>query len=158
MTENSLLEQLRSKFDKKCQLTNKIVREGCKISLENAPKSRLVINLDKLPLSNNQFLCDFLFFADEDVSRFMVVLLELKRGKLHAARTHKQLKGGADMLQSYIPKHSKFALYAIVAVGGAVSKLERRNLRLKSNRIKLHHQSCFVSVMRCGDRLMAQIK
>ena len=159
MTESNLLKQLRSIFDKKCQITNKIGRNGCNISLKDAPKSRLIIDLDAeySPLENKT-RCDFLFFADKETEQLVIVLLELKRGELDASKVQKQLKAGAALLQMYIESSSNFDLYALVAVGGTVNKREMNVLRSDKSYINIHNQRRLIKVMKCGSELMTQIK
>ena len=47
-------------------MVGRLRKEGCKVSLNDAPEPRLIVDFDKpgSPLGQNQTRCDYLFVAD----------------------------------------------------------------------------------------------
>ncbi len=125
--------------------------------MTGSPSPHLIIDFDKmgLQLPQDASRCDYLFVAEGEDSRYWVIVLELKKGRLHAGRVVKQLRAGADFAKKLIPKDQTLRFRAIAAVG-KVSKYERLALKKINNSktIKLHGQMVYVELMPCGSPLI----
>ena len=92
---SGLVQRVRAKVDNACVVTE-MDKEGCSVSLDGAPVTRLIVDLDEpgSPLGQNVTRCDYLFFADDSGADW-VATLELTRGRFEVGKFHSQLQAGA---------------------------------------------------------------
>ena len=131
-------------------------KDGCSISLQDAAPTRVVVDLDcrELEFAPRQRRCDYLFVGeDEDGAR--VVAMELKSGRFKAADAARQLQGGADLVDSWLPWKSSFRFVPVLAHGRTVPREEQKALRRSSNRVVLRGQVKQIELIRCGTALTA---
>lgn len=149
-----LVATVRNKLDKSCLLSGRLNKNGCKVSMLGAPKSRLILDFDKpgSPLKPDQTRCDYLFIAEDDQGTCWVSPLELKRGHLHAAQAVKQLQAGADTAAKYVPsrKHCRFHP---IAVYTGISKFERNELKSNTSKVRFRGLAVVIQLIKCGARL-----
>ncbi len=149
-----LVESVRGRSDPEC-LVSRIGRNGCTVSLRDAPRERLIIDFDKrdAPVRGDGPSCDYLFVA-EGVPREAgwVAPLELKRGALRASAVVRQLRAGAEAAERLVPRELRPS-FRPTAVCGSIHKLERAALRKPQNRIAFQGHSEAVRLMSCGCRL-----
>lgn len=98
--------------------------------------------------------CDYLFVG-EDEDNDWVVTLELKSGRFKAADAARQLQGGADLADSWLPWNSSFRFVPVLAHGRTVPKEEQKALRRHSNRVRLRGKMKQIELIRCGTSLAA---
>ena len=149
-----LVERVQRQLNKKCIVKGRIIKDGCKASLSDAPAPRVIMDFDKPGslLGRSATRCDYLFVAESQRNFGWVALLELTKGQLHASRTVRQLQAGAKATEALIPS-TEPVKFRPVAASGRISKAERMKLRAKSSRIRFHMHSELVRLMTCGGRL-----
>ncbi len=153
-----LVQTVRDKLDDQC-LTGRLNKDGCRIPMTGAPDPHLVVDFDKpgSPLGSNQTRCDYLFIAEGNEGSGWVVLLELKKGRLHADEVVRQLKAGARVAERLAPSDNQVR-FRPVAVAGNAPKAERNRLKAKKGRIQFHGCAETVRLISCGDALTKALR
>ena len=151
-----LVEAVRGKVDKACVENKGLKKKGCKISLQGAPRLRLVINFDKpgSPLGQNQKRCDYLFVGEVPHKRGWIVPLELKRGGEDAtSQIVGQLQAGARAAEQLFSSNLTIIFRPVFASGGSMHKAQRTAMKKKINRVRF--RDCYEPIrrLRCGDPL-----
>ena len=146
-----LVRTFRETLDKRCLGNGRLNKQGCKVSMKDAPSPRLVVDFDKpgSPLGPSQTRCDYLFVADGDKSSGWVAPLELKNGRLHANQAVRQLRAGARAAEQLVPSGEQVK-FRPVAVSGSTSKAERNRLKGKDGGIRFHGCVEPVRLLSCG--------
>lgn len=98
--------------------------------------------------------CDYLVVG-EDEDDAWVVAMELKSGRFKATDAARQLQGGADMIDSWLPWKSSFRFVPVLAHGRTVAREEQKALRRPSNRVSLRGQVKQIELIRCEAPLAA---
>ena len=131
-------------------------KDDCSVSLQGAASTRVVVDLDckKLEFAPRQKRCDYLVVG-EDEDDAWVVAMELKRGRFKSADAARQLQGGADLIDSWLPWKSSFRFVPVLAHGRPVPREEQKALRRPSNRVGVRGQVKQIELVRCGDALAA---
>ena len=147
-----LMERLKGEIPKRA-IVNKCAKEGCEVSLRNAPSPHLVINVDAPFFGlENESHCDFLFIscdcAGEDN---WGVPLELKRGSPNATEMINQLKAGSGFAQDRIPAKHKTRFLPVGVYGGRLHTSQRD--RLRKARISFRGKKYEIELVRCGTPL-----
>ena len=147
-----LMERLKGEIPKRA-IVNKCAKEGCEVSLRNAPSPHLVINVDDPFFGlENESHCDFLFIscacAGEDN---WVVPLELKRGSPNATEMTNQLQAGAGFAQVRIPAKHKTQFRPVGVYGRRLHKDQMD--KLKKARISFRSKKYEIKLIRCGTPL-----
>ena len=97
-----LLSELRRTLPDDC-LTRTCNKDGCSLSLEQAPKQRVIVDLDAPSLGiEDQPHCDYLFVSDEPERVFMAPI-EFKTGSFSSSHVVDQLRQGAELANRYLP-------------------------------------------------------
>ena len=148
-----LVEAVRASVEDTCVVQGRMGKQGCSVSLRDAPKLRLVVDFDRpgSPMQEDETRCDYLLVAEVPDNPGWVVPLELKRGRLDAGKAVVQLRAGARVAESLVPNTMRVSFRPVVASGG--SKAERGRLRAKNSRVKFRGAAEYVRLIRCGDRL-----
>ena len=135
--------------------TQNYSREGCAVSLEGAPTNHAVVDLDCDALDLGQpERCDFLFAAEHQPGD-LVVLMELKSGRVDASKAISQLKGGVRAALKWIPQDCTFSLFPILVYRKGLHGNDLA--RLRQARVSMHGQIRRVILMRCDRKLMDHI-
>ena len=151
------LDRVRSKLNCKCLVKRGLNKNGCKISMANAPSLRLVVDFDKpgSPLPSNSTRCDYLVIAEDARGSGLIMPLELKRGSLDAGQVIKQLQAGAQAAEGLVPIGGSVSFLPVVA-SGSIKKHERIRLRKRGTiRFREHYKP--VRRISCGARLVDAI-
>lgn len=154
-----LVESVRGRIDPEC-LVSRMRKEGCAVSLKDAPRERLIVDFDKrgAPVRGDGSSCDYLFVADGAQGEAgWVAPLELKRGALRASEVVRQLRAGAEAAERLVPD-GILPTFRPIAAYGSLHKLERTALR--DNRNKVAFRGCLeaVRLMKCGDTLIKALR
>ncbi len=154
-----LVGRVRNALDPKCIVKRKLNKKGCAVSLQDAPKTRLVVDFDKpgSPLSPSVVRCDYLVVAEGEQAHSWVAVLELKRGKLHAGEVVRQLRAGASAAEKLVPQDETF-MFRPIAASGNKHKHDRKELRKQGNRIRFHGTNEAVRLISCGGKLVETLK
>ena len=149
-----VVETVRGKVENTCVISGRLKKEGCSVSLKDAPQPRLIIDFDKpgSPLGKNQTRCDYLFVAEVSSKPGWVVPIELKKGRLDASKAVEQLRAGASAAEQLVPNTVTVNFRPVVASGG--NKAERAELRAERNRVRFHGTAQPVRLIKCGDKLI----
>lgn len=131
-------------------------KDGCSVSLRGAASTRVVVDLDceQLEFAPRQKRCDYLVVGEEAEDAW-VVAMELKSGRFKAADAARQLQGGAELVDSWLPWNSSFRFVPVLAHGRAVRREEQKALRRLPNRVGLRGQVKQIELIRCGTTLSA---
>lgn len=151
-----LVETVRGKVENTCVKSGGLRKEGCTVSLQGAPRPRLIIDFDKpgFPLERQEIRCDYLFVAEVSAKPAWLALLELKRGKMDASEVVGQLKAGARAAEQLLPNTMPVNFRPIAACGGGMTKSERKELRAKRNKVPFHGTAEAVRLIKCGGKLI----
>lgn len=150
----NLLAEVRKRIPS-CCITTRCRRKRCSVSLKNAPRPHLIIDMDKAAISKNARKCDYIFIEESDNA--WVVAMELKRGLAAASEIVEQLQAGALFADQKIPKKFRVRFCPLVA-SGAIWKAERNKLKKKSNRIEFREEYVVVQRIKCGAPLTSALK
>ena len=149
----NLVRRIRENLPDECFATGRLRKEGCSVSLKDAPTPSITIDMDKpqAPVGQDETKCDYIFIGGcDDV---VLVPLELKRGKLDASDVAKQLQAGANIAAArIIPKHEQVQFLPVAVCGGKFHRAEIR--RLSQSKIRFNNQNANVRLLRCGQRLI----
>lgn len=155
---SGLVDAVRAKVSPKC-LARKCSRDGCGVSLKDAPESRLIIDFDKpcSPLGMQATRCDYLFIA-ESVDRSgdrsgWIAPLELQKGGLDASKVVKQLQAGARAAEKLVPRKKPVKFRPVAAFDG-IHKAERNKLRSKNTKVRFHGHTELIRLIRCDAPLV----
>lgn len=148
---NGLVAAVRAKVCPEC-LAGKCRKDGCGVSLKNAPQPRLIIDFDKpgSPLGRQDTRCDYLLIAEGRNGSGWVAPLELKKGRLDAGEVVKQLQAGARAAEGLVPRNEPIEFRPVAAFDGRINKAELKKLKGKGSRIWFHRRAEIVRLMRCG--------
>ena len=153
-----MIDAISEQVNQECIRKKGLQKEGCKVSLKNAPQPRLVIDLDKLSCvcTENQTKCDYLFIAEPSEQPNWIVPIELKKGQPKVKEVERQLQAGAEIAASLVPRGIDAKFRPVVASGEGVSKNQRR--RLKDILIRFRGETEPVRRIRCGDSLQEALE
>ena len=150
-----LVEKIRDQIEPTCIHNGGIVKEGCRLSLRDAPRLRLVIDCDKpgSPVDTNQERCDYLFMAEVPDQPNWVAPLELKKKNLDASKVVEQLRAGARATEELICDKTKVD-FRPTAVFLGINKAQRSVLKENRNYVRFHQHNEPVRLIKCGTPLI----
>ena len=150
-----LVAKIREQIAPTCIHNGRIVKEGCRLSLRDAPRLRLVIDCDKpsSPVDTNQERCDYLFMAEVPGQPGWVAPLELKKKNLDASKVVEQLRAGARATEKVICDKMKVD-FRPTAVSLGIHKAQRNALKENRNYVRFHKHNEPVRLIKCGAPLI----
>ena len=156
-----LVEMVRAEVNDEClefRKHEKYEKDGCGISLKDAPEPRLAIDFDKQgsPLGKNQPRCDYLFVMDAGDKGCWIVPLELKSGKYDASNVIRQLKAGTRVAEDLVPERTKVRFRPVLVFGKAPHKNEREKLK-RTGKVSFHGDTQFIRLTKCGGKLAEKL-
>lgn len=145
---NGFVAAVKNRVPLDCQ-TSRCSKDGCSVSMQGAPRLRIVVDMDCKTLGiRSGSRCDYLFVG-EDESSVWVAPIELKSGKVVASKVKEQLQGGAQFAQKLITVGDPFNFVPVLAHGKSIHRLERKKLR--QVRIRLRDRIRQPVLIKCGD-------
>ena len=105
---NEVLDGIRSHVGAE-NLSNSCRRDGCRVSMEDMPPCRVVVDADRaFPAHKMEGKrCDYvLFFISAAKGTLFAVPIELKSGGVDASAVSEQLQRGAEFADRFAPKAS----------------------------------------------------
>ena len=146
-----LVDPVRQRVCEQC-LVEECDKNGCSVSLDDAPQPYLVIDLDRpnSPVRQSQKRCDYLFFADERSNRSWVVPMEIKNSEMKVSKVIRQLRAGARVAQKLVSSNSAIS-FRPVAVVRELHKDAREKLRKGNSEVSFRGRSERIRVLVCGD-------
>ncbi len=156
---SGLVQRVRANVDDRC-IATRIRKQGCSVSLDGAPVSRVIVDFDKpgSPLGSSDQRCDYLFVADAADRDGWVAPLELKRGRFHAGEFVRQLQAGANAAEKLVPGSAKVRFRPIAVVGGAMTKEEWNISRQKRNAVRFRGRQELLRSLKSGQRLADELR
>ena len=129
-----LVEDVTAKVNESC-IVSKMKKNGCKVSLEDAPEPRLIIDFDKpgSPLGEGETRCDYLFVANGEKCVGWIAPLELKKGRLKADKVARQLQAGAKKVAEELVSQNQKVEFCPTVAFGNTHKIEIKMLREDKN-------------------------
>lgn len=103
MNVDEILSGIRSRVGTE-NLSNTCRKDGCRVSMEDVPTPRIVVDADRaFPAHNVEGKrCDYvLFFIGTAADTLVIVPMELKGGTVDASVTSEQLQCGGEVRRSY---------------------------------------------------------
>ncbi len=148
----AIVERLKNELPEGT-IVKRCSKEGCNVSLKNAPSPHLVMNLDHSYFClKDKIHCDFLFIScGSSGGANWVVPLELKRGSPDATEMVSQLQAGSGVAQARIPEKHKAQFLPVGAFGGRLHIIQRDKLR--KARISFRRKKYEIKLIRCGTPL-----
>ena len=153
-----LVDEVRSRNLGGC-LVDQCEKNGCSVSLRDAPTQRLVIDFDEPnPLvRQNQRRCDYLFIADERDNRSWVVPMGFKNSNMKVSRVVSQLNAGAKVAQRLVSGR-RAIVFRPVAVARGIHRNQRRELTRTTNQVDFHGRRERIRVLICDDLLVEALR
>lgn len=152
MNVDEILSGIRSRVGTD-NLSNTCSRDGCRVSMEDVPTSRVLVDADRAFPSHNikGKRCDYILFflgAAEDI--LAIVPMELTSGTVDASVKSKQLQRGAEFADRFTPDHSgvKPTCHPILFHGKSIHKKEL--IDLNRTKVKFRNQQLTIKTARCG--------
>ncbi len=141
----------KNKLGKSCMVSGRLRKQGCGVSLKDAPEPRLIVDFDKpgSPLGQSETRCDYLFVANGGRCADWIAPLELKRGSLHAGDVVRQLRAGATAAEGLVSRNKKVR-FRPTAVYGSIHPAEIKRLRADNNKVEFHGHVVAIRLIKCG--------
>ena len=133
---SEVLNAIRSQVGEE-SLSDSCKREGCRVSLEDVPSRRVVVDADKAfpahEIEGNR--CDYvLFFVNPATNTLLAVPIELKSGGVKSAsEASEQLQGGAEFAERFASLAASYICHPVLFHGGSLHEKQRKTL----NRTKI---------------------
>ena len=141
---NSLVDTVSRRVPSE-SLTTSTRKEGCSVSMRDAPAKRILIDIDRVSADGQK--CDLLFIGEDDDNAW-VAPIELKSGSFNGESVTRQLQGGADIASRWLTSKDRFRFAPVLAHGKGVNKRDLK--RLREIKIKLLGQTQQTLLIRCS--------
>ena len=152
----NLVERIKKSLPNRCFAKGqKHTKKGCSVSLKNAPKPYIMIDLDKPEalVGQNDPKCDYIFIGGSN--NVLVEPLELKKGELDASQVVKQLQAGADIADArIIPAGDQVQFRPVAVYGGKFHKAQKRELLKPSSKIRFKGVRFNIHLLKCDQPLI----
>ena len=148
---NEVLDKIRSQVGTE-NLSNSCSRDGCRVSMEDVPSRRVVIDADRaFPAHKMEEgkQCDYvLFFTNTGQDTLFAVPMELKSGGVDASEVSEQLQRGAEFVGRFVPSAFRAICNPILFHGKSIHPKQRKTL----NRAKVlfHGRQLTIKTARCN--------
>ena len=130
--------------------SSKLKKKGCLLRKNNIPTSNVVIDLDKLEITDDSKCADFLFASDD--SGGWVIPIEMKKGAPDVSHSAQQLQAAARIAEEWtIGQHVEN--FQAVLASGSMPRARRTSLRKRSNWVRFRNKPYRIQRLRCGDEL-----
>ena len=125
-------------------------RDGCRVSLEDIPGDRIVVDADKAFQAHGREgkKCDFILFVLEGGRKLVAAPVELKSGGVDVSDALEQLQAGAAFAERFAPEADGVECRPILFHGSAIHRNDRSTLNRK--KIRFRGADLTVKTKRCG--------
>ena len=149
-----LVDRIKQRLPDECLRKGKLTKEGCNVSLANAPKPSIKIDMDKpqAPGSQNQTKCDYIFIGGCD--EVFVAPLELTNQDFDLSKAVRQLQAGAMVAARIILDSEDVQFRPVAVCKGRVRRNEKRKLSQSANKIHFKNAQSIVKVLRDREPLI----
>ena len=154
-----IVASVRNSFDPRCTGSRKIIKKGCAVSLQGAPRRRVIVDFDSegAPFHPDEARCDYLVAGEHGRDMNWIALLELKKGSLDVGQAVSQLQAGAAKTEERVPDHAD-TTFRPIAVCGRMPKQQRKELKRRSNMVQFRGLRVAVRLISCGDPLVKALR
>ena len=151
---NNLVGRIRDSLPDGCFTTGKLRKEGCSVSLKNAPAPSIAIDMDKpqAPVGLSDTKCDYIFIGGSD--EVLVMPMELTKQDLKASKFVKQLRAGAQIAARILPSGEFVQFQPVGVCGGKIHRAERDLLLKSSSKIQFKGKHFNLRLLKCGQPLI----
>lgn len=120
--------------------------------MTGVPATHVTVDLDcaELRLPADAKRCDFLFVGESNDGAW-VAPIELKSGNFSAGSVARQLQGGTDLADRWLPAKAAFTFVPVLAAGRGIRKEQRRAWARAF--VRLRGQTRLPTRVPCGSRL-----
>ncbi len=130
--------------------SSQLKKKGCLLRKNNIPAPNVVIDLDKLEITDDSMCADFLFASDD--SGGWVVPIEMKKGAPDISHSAQQLQAAARIAEEWTVGQ-RVKNFQPVLASGSMPRARRTSLRKRSNRVRFGNNRYPILRLRCGDEL-----
>ena len=131
--------------------SSRLNKQGCRLSKKNIPTSNnVVVDLDKLKITDASKRADFLFASDDDGGWILVI--EMKKGAPDVQHSAKQLRSAAGIAEKWASGENVENFRAVL-VSGSLPKAEFNLLKKRSNWIRFGNRDHPIRRLACGSEL-----
>jgi len=125
-------------------------RDGCRVSLEDVPRERIVVDADKAfdAQGHRGKRCDFILFVLEGDGKLVTAPVELKSGRVDVSDALEQLQEGAAFAERFAPNASDAACRPILFHGSKIHPKDWNTLNRK--KIRFRGVDLTVKTARCN--------
>ena len=128
---NEVLDEIQSQVGAD-NLSNSCSRDGCRVSMEDVPSRRVVIDADRaFPAHQIEEgkQCDYiLFFTNAGQDILFAVPMELKSGGVDASAVSEQLQQGAEFAARFVPTAFRTICHPVLFHGKSIHPKQRKTL------------------------------
>ena len=151
---SGLVQRVRDSVDFGCIATS-ISKEGCGVSLDGTPTSRVIVDLDEpsspLPPPNQR--CDYLVVVEDSSGAGCLAPMELTRGRFQVGKFVGQLRAGSKAAERIMPAGVSVSFRPVAVYGGTIHKDELTRLRQGYNKVSFRGVRETPRLLKCGLRL-----
>ena len=153
-----LVDRIKQRLPDECLRKGKLTKEGCNVSLANAPKPSIKIDMDKpqAPGSQNQTKCDYIFIGGSN--EVFVVPLELTNQEFNLNKAVTQLRAGAKVAACIILDSEDVQFRPVMVCKGRVRRDEKRKLSQPANKIRFKNTPSIIKVLKHKEPLINALR
>ena len=154
-----LVERIRKNLPDGCLRKGKLTKEGCSVSLKDAPRPSIVIDMDskQAPVRKNETKCDYIFIGGSGNAFLMP--LELTGSDLDVSKVVRQLQAGADISDDcIIPKREQVQFLPVGVYGGRFPPAQKRRFLRSTSNIRFKGKPFKIELLNCGDPLIKALR
>ncbi len=151
MNMSGIVSKVSKNVCKSCR-SSQIKRDGCSVSLNSAPSTWLIINMDCQKIKNLQTgkNCDYIFIG-EDSGTTWIAPIELKGGSFKASAVAKQLQDGMNLAANWIPGGRTFEFVPTLFYPAKKRVHPYQIARLRELKIKFQQYKSNIKIQKCKD-------
>ena len=125
-------------------------RDGCRVSLKDVPRERIVIDADKAFEVHGQSgkRCDFILFVLGSGRKLITAPIELKSGGVDVSGALEQLQEGATFAERFAPTESEAVCRPVLFHGSRIHPRDRN--KLNRTKIRFRGMDLTVKTSRCN--------
>ena len=156
---SGLIQRVRVNVDRRC-IATQIRKEGCSVSLNGAPSSHLIVDLDhpNSPLPPPNQRCDYLVVVEDSSGAGCLAPMELSSGRFQVGKFVGQLRAGARAAEKTVPAGVAVTFRPIAVYGGSIHKAERTRLRQGYSKVSFRGMRETPRLLKCGSRLTEALR
>ena len=149
---SALVKAVREHTQQSCHAAH-CRKQGVSASLSGLPKQKILVDLDcgELTIDPKMQRCDFILACGED----QIAPIELKKGDVEPTQVARQLAGGAQIADRWLPRDGSLRVRSrpVVVYDGKFNRHQRRKPTAKE-KVRFRGQLYEIKPIRCGSPLL----